>query len=48
METSHNVDVSFPAAALDGQRLADIRVKVTYIPDPYRAESATVPFALAR
>ena len=48
METSHNVDVSFPAAALDGQRLADIRVKVTYIPDPYRAESATVPVALAR
>jgi hypothetical protein len=48
METSHTLDVSFPAAALDGQPLADIRVKVTYIPDPYRAESATVPVALAR
>jgi hypothetical protein len=48
METSHTLDVSFPAAGLDRQRLADIRVKVTYIPDPYRAESATVPVALAR
>ena len=48
METSHNINVSFPAAALDGQRLADIRVNVTYIPDPYRAESATVSVALSR
>lgn len=47
METSQDLDVSFPAAALDGQRLADIRVKVNYIPDPYRAESATVPVSLA-
>ncbi|MGH7389721.1 MAG: hypothetical protein ACREM3_09730 [Candidatus Rokuibacteriota bacterium] len=48
METSHTIDTSFPAAALDGQRLADIRVEVTYIPDPYREESATVPISLAR
>jgi hypothetical protein len=47
MKTSHNVDVSFPAAALDGTPLADLRVNITYIPDPYRAETATVPVSLA-
>lgn len=29
-ETSRDFDVSFPAAALDGQRLSDIRAEVTY------------------
>lgn len=48
METSHNLDISFPAAALDGRRLADIRVKITYIPESYRVESVTVPVALTR
>jgi hypothetical protein len=47
METTHNVDVSFPAAALDGTALADLRVSGIYIPDPYRAESATVPVSVA-
>lgn len=47
METSQNLDISFPAAGLDGDRLADIRVNVIYVPDPYRAESVTVPIALA-
>lgn len=48
METSQNLDISFPAAALDGGRLADVRLKVAYIPDPYRAETVTVPVSLAQ
>ena len=48
METAQDLDVSFPAAALDGQRLAEMRVQVIYIPDPYRAESITVPVSLAK
>lgn len=47
LETSRDFDVSFPAAALDGQRLSDIRAEVTYIPGAYRAESVTVPVSLA-
>ncbi|MBI2202872.1 MAG: hypothetical protein HYU41_03310 [Candidatus Rokubacteria bacterium] len=48
MESSQNLDVSFPAAAVNGRRLADIRVKLNYIPDPYRADSATVSVSLAQ
>ena len=47
MESSHNVDVPFPAAALDGRRMAEIRLSVTYIPTAYREESVTVPLTVA-
>ena len=48
MATSHDIDVPFPAAAVNGNTLADVRLNVTYIPAPYREESATVPMVMAK
>jgi hypothetical protein len=39
---SRQIDVPFPAAALEQKSLADLRVVVTYLPLPYERESATV------
>lgn len=47
MEVTHNVDVPFPTAALDGTPLAEMRFNVTYIPAPYREASVELPVALA-
>jgi hypothetical protein len=46
-EISHSVDVPFPAVALDGVALSDIRLRVTYLPAPYRQESVEVPVTVA-
>ena len=46
-EIAHSVDVPFPAAALRGTALNDIRLRVTYLPAPYREESVEVPVTLA-
>jgi hypothetical protein len=46
-EISHGVDVPFPAAALDGTALRDIRLRITYLPSPYRQESVEVPVTVA-
>lgn len=48
METSHEIDVPFPAAGLNGKTLADVRLSMTYLPLPYREDSVTLPVALAR
>lgn len=46
-ETTHNLDVPFPAAALGEHPLGDLRLELTYIPLPYREETVRVPVALA-
>jgi hypothetical protein len=46
-EISHSVDVPFPAVALDGTALSDIRLRITYLPAPYRQESVEVPVTVA-
>lgn len=48
MATSHDIDVPFPAAAVNGDALADVRLNVTYIPAPYREESVTVPMVIVK
>jgi hypothetical protein len=48
MEISHDVDVPFPAAALNSRTLADVRLRVVYIPVVYRTEAVTVPVALSK
>jgi len=48
MATSHDIDVPFPAVAVNGKTLADVRLNVTYIPEPYREESVTVPMVMAK
>lgn len=47
METSQDIDVPFPAAALKDKTLRDIRLEVSYIPTPYREDTATVRVSLA-
>jgi hypothetical protein len=46
-EITHRVDVPFPAAALNGKTLRELRLSVTYLPAPYRQESVELPVALA-
>ena len=46
METSQYVDVPFPGAALKGKKLQDIRLELSYIPTPYKDETADIPVSL--
>ena len=39
-DTSQSVDVDFPAAALKGKILKEIRIELSYIPSSYRQETA--------
>ena len=48
MGSSHDVDVPFPAAALAGKTLGDIRLEMTYLPTPYREEAVAVRVSLAK
>lgn len=45
-ETSHDIDVPFPAAGLQTEKLGDIRLELTYIPMPYKIETVKIPVAL--
>jgi hypothetical protein len=45
-ELSHQIDIPFPATALDGTALAELRLDITYIPDPYRVETVKLPVTL--
>lgn len=46
METSQDIDVPFPAAALKEKKLGDIRLELSYIPTAYRIEAAKIPLSL--
>ena len=46
MERSQAIDVPFPVEALAGGRLRDIRLQVTYAPQPFKQETVTVPVAV--
>lgn len=39
-QTTQDVDVNFPAAALKGKKLAEIRLEIEYLPASYRRETA--------
>lgn len=47
-ETSRDIDVPFPSAVLKAKNLADVRVKVVYLPSPYRAESMKAAVSLVK
>lgn len=47
MEISQDIDVPFPAAALENRQLRDLRVELSYIPTQYRKETLAVPVSLA-
>ena len=46
METSQAIEVPFPAEALAGGRLREIRLEVTYAPQAYKEETVTIPVSV--
>jgi hypothetical protein len=46
METSQDIEVPFPAAALKAGNLHNLRVKLFYIPSAYSEESVDIPVSL--
>lgn len=48
METSVDINVPFPAAALKEKKLQDIRLELTYIPSPYKEESVSIQVSLEK
>ncbi len=47
METTQQIEVPFPAAALKDKKLGDIRLELTYIPTPYKEETITIRVGVA-
>lgn len=45
-EASQSLDAEFPAAALKGKRLKDIRVEILYIPSPYKEGALNFPVSV--
>jgi hypothetical protein len=45
-ETIHSVDADFPVEALKAKRLKDVRVELTYIPSPFKAETLNFPVSI--
>lgn len=48
MEAAQSIEVPFPAGALEEGELRDLRLELTYIPSPFRADRVTVPVRLDR
>ncbi|MBI3031532.1 MAG: hypothetical protein HYY64_18685 [Candidatus Rokubacteria bacterium] len=47
-DTSQSIEVPFPVAGLKDRKLRDIGLELSYIPIPYREESARISVSLAR
>jgi len=45
-EATQSVDVNFPTAALQARKLKEIRLELTYLPSPYRQETASLPISI--
>lgn len=48
MEVTQSIDVPFPAAAVTGRNLRDIRLELTYIPTPYKNVTVNVQTSLGK
>jgi hypothetical protein len=48
MEVTQRIDVPFPAAAVTGKNLQDIRLELTYIPTPYKKVTLKVQTSLGK
>lgn len=46
METSQAIEVPFPTAALEGKRLREIRLELTFTPMPYSEQTVDIPVSL--
>lgn len=47
MQTSEEIEVPFPTAALEKGTLHEIRLDLTYTPMPYKDESVTIPVSVS-
>jgi hypothetical protein len=47
METSQEIEVPFPVAALENHTLRDIRLDLRYTPLPYKEERVTLPVSVS-
>jgi hypothetical protein len=45
-DAMQSVEVDFPAAALPAKKLKEIRLQLTYIPSPYKAETVNFPVSI--
>lgn len=48
MDTTQTLEVPFPAVALKGKKLNDIRLELSYIPTPYEEETVSIPVSLSK
>ena len=48
METAQDIEVPFPVVALREKKLRDIRFELSYIPTPYREETATIRVSVSQ
>jgi len=46
-ETSQDIEVPFPKAALEGRALRDVQLDLTFAPAPYKVQSVTVPVSVS-
>ena len=46
-EATESLDVDFPAVALKAKKLKEIRFELTYVPSPYKAETANLPVEIS-
>ena len=47
-EVTQSLDVEFPAEALTARRLKEIRLELTYVPSPYRQETANFTVSISQ
>jgi hypothetical protein len=45
-ESTHNLDAEFPAEALKGKKLKDIRLELSFIPSQFREETLSFPVSI--
>lgn len=45
-DATQGLDVDFPAVALQAKKLKEIRLELTYLPSPYKAETVNFPVSI--
>jgi hypothetical protein len=45
-DAAQNLDLDFPAVALKAKKLKEIRLELTYIPSPYKADTVNFPVSI--
>jgi len=45
-DATHSIDAEFPAEALADKKLKEVRLELTYIPAPFKAETMSFPVSV--